>query len=99
MSRQVSYPAAVVGSGTNPEAPVTVRLPDFPAITAVGNNQSDALSEAEVRLQHMLNDMVARGEQIPMPTQHGVTGQASTHVTVTLPDEAEDPAAQTGSTR
>ncbi|GAA0576740.1 hypothetical protein [Caenispirillum bisanense] len=86
MSRQVTYPAAVISSGSNPEAPVTVRLPDFPAITAVGNTQGDALSEAQVRLQTMINDMAARGEDIPQPTHHVVTGQPSSSVTVTIPE-------------
>lgn len=86
MSREVTYSAAIMASGTNPEAPVTVRLPDFPAITAVGNTQGDALSEAQVRLQTMINDMAARGEDIPQPSHHVVTGQPSGTVTVTLPE-------------
>lgn len=89
MAREVTYPAAVVDAGTAPDAPVTVRLPDFPGITAVGNTQGEALSEAQVRLQSMINDMAARGEQIPMPSQHVVSGQPSAHVTVRVP-ETED---------
>lgn len=90
MSRQITYPAAVVDAGAAPDGPVTVRLPDFPGITAVGNTQTEALSEAQVRLQSMINDMAARGEQIPMPTQHVVSGQPSSHVTVKVPDVEED---------
>lgn len=90
MTREVTYPAAVVDAGAAPDSPVTVRLPDFPGITAVGNTQSEALSEAQVRLQSMINDMAARGEQIPMPTQNVVTGQPSSHVTVRVPDTAHD---------
>lgn len=90
MTREVSYPAIITSDGAAPDQPVTVRLPDFPAITAVGNNQAEALSEAQVRLQSMINDMAARGEQIPMPTQGTATGADSAPITVRVPEVPQD---------
>lgn len=86
MTKDVTYPAVITQDGTGPETPVTVRLPDFPAITAIGNSRGEALSEAEVRLQSMINDMAARGEQIPMPSQGSATGTASAPITVRVPE-------------
>ncbi|EKV32509.1 hypothetical protein C882_2588 [Caenispirillum salinarum AK4] len=87
MTRDVAYPASVSREPAAPGTPVTVRLPQFPELEAVGPTEGEALSEAQVRLQGMINDMAARGEQIPMPTQASGPGQVS--VTVHVPEPPE----------
>lgn len=88
MTRDVTFPATVSRDKSAPGSPVTVRLPQFPDMEAIGPTEDEALSEAQVRLQGLINDMAARGEQIPMPSQGG-SGPGQATVTVHVPGPVE----------
>lgn len=59
-----------------PEGGFTVRVPALPEIVSYGEDEQEALAMAKEAIELVLEDMAARGEEIPMadpPRYHEVT--------------------------